>query len=321
MNAAGSGSAGVSAGQWSTRNLPDAVRAEAARHMLSQVHLPWSLKLRDRAAYQCRLDWRELGGCTLIDCRSAPLAGWRGTPEIRRTQGDHLGLLLVLSGTERVRQGETAATLGSGDMLLWDAARPLAFEVAGPLHKITVLIPRERLARACSGDRFEGTRPLNGHAGLGALVAGHVTALGRFAHEIPAGDVPLASDLIVDLLGRLLAPTEMPAAAGDLMSRVLRIVEARLEDPDLSPTTIAAAVGVTPRYLHMAFADSGRTLSTHIRLRRTERMRRDLTDPRMAHLSITDIAMRWGFADSAHASRTFRKAYGMSPSAFRAGSR
>jgi AraC-like DNA-binding protein len=40
--------------------------------------------------------------------------------------------------------------------------------------------------------------------------------------------------------------------------------------------------------------------------------------PRLAHRSITEIALAWGFADAAHASRVFSAAYGVAPSRWRA---
>src|SRR5690606_39088711 len=117
---------------------------------------------------------------------------------------------------------------------------------------------------------------------------------------------------------RLLAPAGAPRHAAGLIERICERVEARLDDPALTPTTLAAELGLTPRYLHMAFAATGGTIGAHIRARRLERIRRDLADPRVAHLSITDIALGWGFNDAAHASRAFHRAYRMPPSRFRA---
>ena len=54
-------------------------------------------------------------------------------------------------------------------------------------------------------------------------------------------------------------------------------------------------------------------MSGWIRDRRLERCRADLRDPRLAGLSILEIATRWGFVSPAHFSRTFRAAYGVSP--------
>ena len=307
----------MNAGIWSSGSQPAALRAEAARAMLSEVHLPWSLRIADREPYDCRLAWQGLGGCTVIECSSSQLSGYRGGPEIRRTDGDYVGLLLVLAGQERVRQGDVAVNLGAGDMLLWDSAEPLQFEVRKPLQKVTLLIPRSRLDRAAPGIKTDGAVRLDSRSGLGALAAGHLASLGRVARDIPVGAAPLAADILIDLVGRLVDPGAEPGQPADLLSRVLKHVEQHLEDPQLTPSRIAATFGITPRYLHMLFAQTGGTLSAHIRARRIACVRRDLVDPRLAHLSVTDIALRWGFSDSAHASRVFRRSFGISPGRYR----
>ena len=308
----------MQAGQWTSGTLPVAQRAEAARAMLSAVHLPWSLDLPDRSGYDCDLAWRDLGGCSLVECRSAPLAGRRDAAELRRTEGDHVGMLLVLSGEEHVRQDDTAIRLGAGDMLLWDGTRPLRFEVMRPLHKVTLLVPRERLRRVVASSEPRGAVRLESRSGLGALAAGHLSALPRVARELPPAHAALAADLLVGLLGRLVEPEAAPPAAGDLLGRILLHVEAHLDDPALSPSRLASHFGISPRYLHMLVSATGTSFSAHVRIRRLEAMRRDLADPRLAGRSITEIALRWGFCDSAHASRSFKAAYGVSPTVYRA---
>lgn len=308
------------AGVWSTDPLPAGIRAAAAHAMLNAVHLPWTLRLRDRDAYSCRMRWQGLGNATVIACESGPLRGSRTKAEIAATDGDYMGLLLVLEGREHVRQGDRSVRLGAGDMLLWDAGAPLDFEVVGALRKMTLLAPREAINRATNrpvaAAGVRGAYPIDGRSGVGALLARHIVGLGRHGDQIPPADGPLAADFAIDLIGRLLSPSSDPKGSGDLRERVLRHIEDRLEDPGLSPKSIAAAFDVTPRYLHMVFA-GGTTLSAHIRGRRLARMRCDLDDPRLNALSITEIAMRWGFADSAHASRAFRQAFGQSPRAYR----
>jgi len=310
----------MTAGTWRSTDVPQALRAEATRAMLSDVHLPWSLDLPDRIPHDCRLDWHGLGGCTIVECRSAPLSGFREAPDIRRTEGDHFGLLLVLSGRERVRQADVVATLGPGDMLLWDSSRPIRFEIVDTLHKVTLIVPRERLARAASAEP-RGARQLESRGGLGALAAGHLASLSKVVADIPVGHAPLAADILVDLLSRMLDPVAPSPAGGDLFRRLLRHIEDNLNDPELTPSRIAARFGISPRYLHMLWSGSGGTVATHIRSRRLDAMRRDLADPRLSHRSITDIALAWGFSDAAHASRAFSAAFGRSPSAYRSSRR
>ncbi|MGP1394412.1 MAG: helix-turn-helix domain-containing protein [Inquilinaceae bacterium] len=305
------------AGQWSTDSLPPSLRGEAMRAMLNQVHLPWSLMRRDGDTFDCRLRWQGVGGCTLVECRSAPLAGFRRRREIRGTDAEHMGLLLVLAGSERIRQGEVSVRLRAGDLVLWDSAAPLDFAFDERLHKVTLILPKENVRRAGLIDNLKGTHVFDGRTGLGALLCSQMTALNRLAHQIPANDALLVADLMIDLLGRLLRPGDTPTAGRDLATRVLGHVERHLDDPDLSPSSIARRFGVTPRYLHMAFADSGRTLAAHIRARRLARIGRDLTDPRLDRMTITEIALRWGFNDPAHASRVFHRHFGMPPSRYR----
>ena len=308
-------------GSWRSADQPLALRAQAARAMLSDVHLPWSLNLPDRDRYECRLDWHGLGGCSVVECRSAPLSGYRDAAEIRRTDGDHVGMLLILSGQERVRQGDVVANLGPGDMLLWDGSRPIRFEVTTLLHKVTLLVPRDRLRRGVIAPEPHGAVRLESRSGLGALAAAHLASLAKVARNIPAGHAPLAADILVDLLGRILDPVSQTLPTGDLLSRILAYVEDNLDDPALTPSRIAGRFGITPRYLHMLYAATGGTLSAHIRSRRLAAIRRDLADPRQAGRSITEIALSWGFSDSAHASRAFSAAFGQSPSLYRTSQR
>jgi len=308
----------MTAGSWRSVDQPPAQRAEAARAMLSAVHLPWSLDLPDRASYDCDLAWHDVGGCSVIECRSAPLAGYRDTRDVRRTEGDHVGLLLVLSGRERIRQGDVVENLGPGDMVMWDGSRPIDFEVVAALHKVTMLVPRERLSRAMVSAEPQGAMPIESRRGLGALAARHLASLAQIADDLPPAHARLAADILVDLLGRMASPGSAIAAPGDLLSRILSHVDANLADPALTPSRIASRFGITPRYLHMQFSGTGTTLAAHIRARRLAAMQRDLADPRQSGRSITEIALSWGFADSAHASRAFSAALGQSPSLFRA---
>ncbi len=307
----------MAAGIWNSAHVPAPLRAQAVRHMLSEVHLPWSLDLGDRDLCECRLDWHGLGDCTVIKCRSDRLAGSRGASDIRQTEGEHFGLLLILAGSERVRQEDTVATLGPGDLLLWDSTRPIRFEVTRSLEKITLLVPREKVERATVSELRGATR-LEGRSGLGALVAAHLSSLTRIATDIPPDHARLASDVLVDLLGRMLDPQDPGPQGGDLVERIARYIDDNLADPALTPTRIATRFGITPRYLHMTWSAAGRTVSAHIRSKRLAAIRRDLADPRLARHTITDIAFAWGFSDAAHTSRAFSTAFGLSPSEYRA---
>jgi AraC-like DNA-binding protein len=81
---------------------------------------------------------------------------------------------------------------------------------------------------------------------------------------------------------------------------------------DAGPAEIAAAVSISPRYLHQLFAAEHRSVGQYVRGLRLERCRRDLLDPRLADRSIAAIAFGWGFGDLSGFNRAFRAAFGAS---------
>jgi AraC-like DNA-binding protein len=86
----------------------------------------------------------------------------------------------------------------------------------------------------------------------------------------------------------------------------------------LSIDAMAARHGVTPRYISMLFESEPMTFSEFVLSQRLHRAHRMLSDPRFAALSISSIALETGFGDVSYFNRTFRRAYGATPSDVRA---
>src|SRR5690606_36685928 len=90
-------------------------------------------------------------------------------------------------------------------------------------------------------------------------------------------------------------------------------VAQNVHDPDLNATRLAAALGISLRHLTRLFAAQGQTPAYYIRTLRLQKALADLADPSQAHLSVADIAFKWGFVSQAHFSRVFRQEFGLSP--------
>lgn len=106
-------------------------------------------------------------------------------------------------------------------------------------------------------------------------------------------------------------------ARAALLHRILQRMEAMLGDPDLGIGSLAADVGISPRYLRRLFAAEEMNFAATLKARRLERCHADLTSPLHAQLGISEIAFRWGFNDAAHFSRSFRERYGISAREYR----
>ena len=95
---------------------------------------------------------------------------------------------------------------------------------------------------------------------------------------------------------------------------VLHAVESRSGDPALRAATVAAELGVTPRYVHLLLEETGRSFTHHVLDKRLEKVLAMLRDPRWQNRRITDMALEAGFTDLSYFGRAFRRRYGATPS-------
>ncbi len=101
------------------------------------------------------------------------------------------------------------------------------------------------------------------------------------------------------------------------LAAILRAIESRSENPDLSATTVAALLGITARYVHLLLEETGKSFTHHVLERRLEKAAALLRDPRRQAYRIADIAAESGFTDLSYFNRAFRRRFGATPSASR----
>jgi len=305
--------------EWRTSDVLQRGQFEAWRAALSDSYLNWALGAPESSAFFGEIQMREFGGIRLLHCRCDPCHGWRGQEEISRSSKAYFGLLLVYDGGEFVRCGEKDQYLDKRGFLLWDSQRPVEFKSYSGLKKITLLVPQELLR-----ERIRGVDDLTGETmdidrGIGAVMASHLSTLVREAGRLEKGRLDAILDLTLELVAACLQGERgqvSTAPRAKLLSDIHAHIEKNLDDPDLGPGQIAAAFGISSRYLHLLFADAGVSVSTWILQRRLEQCRHELAHGTRGG-TITDIAFRWGFNDSAHFCRVFKKRYGLSPNGYR----
>ncbi len=109
-------------------------------------------------------------------------------------------------------------------------------------------------------------------------------------------------------------PTIPPKERG-IMSGILRTVENRFSEPDLTLETIAAGLFVSPSYLSRLFKQyMGQTFSDFIRNYRIDRACRLLGD---TEIPISEIALRCGYKDTPSFYRVFGRCKATTPSQYR----
>src|SRR5216683_2255961 len=99
------------------------------------------------------------------------------------------------------------------------------------------------------------------------------------------------------------------------LKAVLMILEKRFTEPDFSAQKLAAAAGLSERYVNELLYEAGASLT----LRLTELRLRKAADllVRAGSRRISDIAFDCGFNDLSYFNRCFRRRFGLTPSAAR----
>jgi AraC-like DNA-binding protein len=270
---------------------------------------------------------RTVGGLQLSRVRSVDQRVHR-TPGLTRSDPrSYLQIGLVEAGRGRVQQDGRECWLDAGDFVVYETARPFSWELLAPRTGAswTLLVltwPRDSLPLPAAESEALTARRLDGRSGITGV-------LGRMVRDLVASQDVVGlgpGTQVAGELGRLVtsvaaagsAPVDAPGTpARRALSRAVREhIERRLGDPGLDPGTIAAAHYVSVRQLHRLFAEQDDTVAGYVRRRRLERCRDELL--RSPGSSLTSIAHRFGFPDPGVFGRSFRAAYGTTPSQYRA---
>ncbi|MGI5452466.1 helix-turn-helix domain-containing protein [Streptomyces sp. CA-249302] len=204
-------------------------------------------------------------------------------------------------------------TVRAGDAVLYDTRGPYLFGFPSAMRKLLVDIPRETFAGHCA--TADLSAPLLFERGT--TVSALESVLTDWAADRGSGDPVRAEATVLDLVRALAAPRlgeDSAAPAGDArLALAGHYIERHLADPRLSPERVADALGISTRHLSRVFRPSGATPARHILDRRLTEARDQLADPASRHLTVAEIAHRWGFASQAHFTRVFRDRYGRTP--------
>ena len=226
-------------------------------------------------------------------------------------------LVLQNSGSMQIRHQGRSFELKEGDIALLDPEETIEMFPQGLFSHISVHLSREKLIKQGVSQQHMGkinTCNMSGHL------------IKTLLHAISTDSVQLwnASDdgeAFEDALIALIKPNhlyqEQPVAKDQCLIAAERYILEHLADCDLSAEKIARHVAVSLRHLYRLFAQQNITIQQYIMQQRLTQIKRQLTDASYQHQSITQIAMRWGFQDSAHFSKKFRQQYGLSPTAYK----
>lgn len=265
-----------------------------------------------------------LPGTSVTWLRDSPQFVTRAKEHIRRATRHHVVLMVQHKGNTQVSCGGTDMVLAPGDVGMVADWRPSVTSATEVVEQTVLMVPIEhmrgllpscadlsllRLDRSHHGTQLVQTIAQSLHR---QLQTGN--DLGSVGHYQQA--------LVQSVAGTCLAQGQMQLPRGSRLEqyyieKMEAFIGSQLASTELTPAAIAACVGLSASHAQRLYRNTGKSMSRSIREKRLAAAQRDLLHPGLQHLTMQEIAYRWGFYDAAHFSRAFQEAFGTSPRVWR----
>ncbi|MGN6444964.1 helix-turn-helix domain-containing protein [Amnibacterium sp.] len=255
-------------------------------------------------ARRFRSTWRALAvdGVHVGEWATSPISG-----ALRpRREASAVFLMQVAEGSLRYWSDGRAVDARSGSVHLLSAGDQIRFAVPEPTRLLRITVPAAFLPQEVRA----ATSGTIGQVPVSRVTSGLTSLVEQVLDPGVGGAASPAARAVRALAVAALEDSVPEAAEHDLRSQIVEYIERHLADPDLGPQSIAAAFGISLRWVHHVFNVDGASVARHIRERRLDvvaaQLRSDRRFPRIGAL-----AERSGFAARDQLTRAFKARYGM----------
>jgi len=305
--------------RWSTADVESRHALAYWVDTICESFLEIDIDSPDREQFRARLDQSELGPATLHLVEADTQTIRRTPARIAHTRYAGYFLLQLRAGQLHFEQYGRKSRIEVGDCILIDCNAPYRLDCLNPTRSVALRFPRDWLRNWLpTPENFAG-RPFRSGSGWSTALSAALANLDTDRETELALPEGVVAEQIAALLALAAGPDARAASGGDkLLNRIRHSIRDRCHMSGLTPSDIAAANGISKRYLHYLFAHSKSTFGNELMRARLDCAHRLLSDSRYAALTVSEIAARCGFAEPSHFARRFRKAYGAGPTEFRA---
>jgi AraC family transcriptional activator of tynA and feaB len=233
----------------------------------------------------------------------------------------HCFVCLPLRGEIRLRQDDNACVLQPRDFGFVDTRREYTVEVPAGADAMWIRLAVSRLNWRLPQTADMFARRIDGGDGIGLVTSSFIRSVAAQADRLPRQSRTSVASMVSDLLAE--AATEVASGKGKAglfragsqrtLDRARIYIDQHLDEEDLSPSRIAAAIGISSRYLSQLFAGEGQTTMAWVLHRRLERCRERLEQEVWRPGLITELAFMGGFANVSSFNRAFKAAFGRAP--------
>lgn len=276
----------------------------------------------DRKRYLAGAEIALLGALTLARVHSTASVVTRKNETTPDPAHKRFSLMFIEKGDVVISHHLGMTALKAGEFTLMDNTHPRTMFVYSQVTLLLVSIPRLVLQRYLPIPEDVEGRILNGVLETDAVIEPLFEPIASLWEHLKNGSLrefaPAISDTLLNNIA-LAYSRQCQQQSGRTVRRISEakaLIEAQLNNPELTVEALALTMGVSSRYLRGLFYGTEK-ISHYILRRRLEESASQLANALHQNISITSIAFQCGFNSTAHFSRAFKKKYQQTPREYR----
>ncbi len=300
----------------STDHWPEEDRLESWREFLATHMVRFDLEPLPQSPFRGVLSLHTLPQLTFIAGIEGGARQWRSR-ELLADGNDDFVLVVSVNGQTVVSQRGQELALKEQEATLWSAGEIGGFTRALPDRFLALCLPRASIIAVAPHADAAIMQRIPRTCSTLQLLTRYVSLI-QHNYAPPEPQVaPLLVKQIYELVAAAIAGSNNVARNKSVRATRLDAIRAdilaNLSQIRLSPKTIAKRQGVTARYIHLLFEETGQTFSSFVEQERMRRAISLLTDPTTSPLQIGEVAFQVGYAEHSTFHRAFRRRFGDTP--------
>jgi AraC-like DNA-binding protein len=288
------------------------------RDVIGDTYFNLQLAFKDSQHFRGTLEAWNLGLVSLSKLQCSPLSYQRLRQHCQG--GDSQILVTVpLMGEVEFSQLGRETRCAPGQFILEHSEEPYEFRHGAESCMWVIKVPEASLNSRIGNTSRYCAQHFDTTSGMGRLFNDYLHLITRHCNSQQSSRaLALMGGQLIDLLS--IALNEAPSALqsslsivrGAHLARIEAYVRQHLADPDLSPELLASQHGISLRYLHALFRDTGHSVAQWIRDLRLQAAFEQLQLASQG-VSIAQIAYACGFNDQAQFNHAFRRRFDHPP--------